>query len=171
MGFDAKAFTKQSFEPRLVEVQVPDLAPWFGKDEKPVWKVRGLTGTELGFVNEAEQKYKDVAGLVKKLMSGSAKDKIDAVCESLGASSEKEPAEVIRGMEMLRLGSVEPEVDLPLAIKLNRTFPGEFRLLVKAITTATLQGHVPGKPKASGRKKESEPASNSAAPEDDSCSK
>lgn len=171
MPFDAKAFQKERFEPRVIEVPVPDLALWFPEGEKPVWKVRGLTGTELGFVNEAEQRFKDLAGLVKKLMSGSSAEKIEATCQNLGATSEKEPAEVIRGLEMLRIGSVDPPCDLPLAIKLNRYFAGDFRLLVKHIQQATLQGHVPGKSKASGRIKESEQPSHSAATEADSSSK
>lgn len=166
MSFDEAAFLNEQFEARIIDVSVPDLKAWF-TSSKPVWKVRGLTGDELGRVNEAVEKYRNINQTVKAIVGGTDQEKISAICESLGVASDKCPQEVIRGIEMLTIGSVEPPCNAQLAIRLNRYFPGEFRLLVKHIQEATLKGHVPGKLKASGVIQESEPASTSATSEED----
>ena len=69
MGFDSKKFIKTKFTPRIEEIDVPDLKDFFPAGEKPVWKVRGLTGQELGRANEALDRSKDMASVVNGLTS------------------------------------------------------------------------------------------------------
>jgi hypothetical protein len=56
--------------------------------------------------------------------------------------------EIAKRLEMLVMGSVSPEVTLPVAVKLAEAFPVEFLELTNAITTLTGQGFDMGKPQA-----------------------
>lgn len=167
MSFDAKAFLSEKFEPRVVEVQVPDLKPWFDDGAKPVWKVRGLTGDELGRVNEAVERYKNINALVSGLVGQDPVQKAAAIKEALGVG-DKSPASVVRELEMVVLGSVDPPADMALAIKLKDNFPIEFKQIARAILEATGKGRIPGKSKASGQTEGCEQASPSATEADDS---
>ncbi|MBF0395774.1 MAG: hypothetical protein HQK78_03305, partial [Desulfobacterales bacterium] len=60
MSFDVKKFLKTKFIPREEEVLLPDLKDFFGEQEAASWKIRGLTGQELGQCNEAASRNKNV---------------------------------------------------------------------------------------------------------------
>jgi len=167
MGFDSKTFLKERFEDRITDVPVPDLKQWF-PDSEPVWRVRGLTGDELGRVNEALEKYRNVTALITGIVGADPGQKAEAVKEALGIAGHKTPESVVRELELLVAGSVDPPCDMALAIKIKDNFPIEFRQISQAILIATGKGRVPGKSRASGETQESEPVSPCATSEADS---
>jgi hypothetical protein len=148
MAFDIEAVKAEVFEDRIIEVRVPDLQPWFG-DSEPVWKVRGLTGDELGRVNEAVERHRAMGAIADGLVSPNERERAGAIRQLLGIS-DKTPAGVVRSLEVLVAGSVDPPCDMELAIKLKDNFPIEFQQIVNAILSATGKGRLPGKSKSSG---------------------
>lgn len=168
MAFDVNAFVNERFEDRVTDVPVPDLRQWFGGSD-PVWRVRGLTGDELGRVNEAVEKYKNVNALISSMIGKDPGQKAEAVKEALGIAGQKTPESIVRELELVVIGSVDPVCDMSLAVKLKDNFPIEFRQIAQAILIATGKGRVPGKLKASGETMESEPASVSVTSEENSC--
>lgn len=153
--FDTKTFLKEKFESRVVEVDVLDLQPWFG-DSKPVWKVRGLDGDELGRINEAVERNRNIAKVLEGLVSPDQLEKVKSLRELIGIG-DKTPDDIVKRLELLVVGSVDPVCDLDLAVKLKNVFPIEFMQLTNEILKATGKGHVPGKLQGSGETSPSEP--------------
>jgi hypothetical protein len=150
MTFDKKKFMKTPFETRTEAVSVPDLKDFFPEGAETVWKVRGLTGHELGKVNEAEERNRNLAAIMDALVSASSEEKAAAVKELIGLD-DKTPSDVARRLEMLVIGSVDTVVDLELSVRLCTWFPVEFLLLTNTITKLTGQGaQVKKKPLNSG---------------------
>lgn len=139
MSFDKKAFLKTQFEPRVEAVPVPDLKMFFSEGAEAVWKVRGLTGHELGKINEAKDRNKNLEALLSAMVSSNAAEKADAIKELMGMG-DKTPDDIVRRLEMLVLGSVDPAVDQEFAVRLCTYFPVEFMQLTNAITRLTGQG-------------------------------
>lgn len=158
MAFDAKKFLKTKFTPRTEEVPVPDLAAFFPDGAKAVWKVRGLTGQELGRANEATERNKNVAAILEGIASGVAKEQTEAVKELLGVGGST-PQDIAKRLELLATGSVDPKCPPDLAIRLCETFPVEFFQLTTRISLLTGQGQMPGKQPPSGETQKSGPAS------------
>jgi len=75
MSFDSKKFLKQKYVYREEDVPVPDLGLYFKEGEKPLWKVRGLTGQEMGQVHEAVGVQKNIRSVLSALEGVSEKDK------------------------------------------------------------------------------------------------
>jgi len=150
MPFDPKKFTKTKFEPRTESVPVPDLKEFFDKKEKPVWKVRGLTGTELGRANESAERNKNIAAVIEGLLAASARKKTDSMRKLLGID-DSTPPDIAKRIDMLVAGSIEPVCDLDLALKLCEAFPVEFFQITTKILELTGKGHMPGKPRPSGK--------------------
>ena len=73
------------------------------------------------------------------MLSTSSDDKAEAVKKLVGLD-DSVPQDIARRLEMLALGSVDPEADLELAVKLCTHFPIEFFSLTNAITKLTGQG-------------------------------
>lgn len=146
--FDNKKFLQVQFLPREYTVSVPDMKEFFPEGEKPEWKVRGLTGVELGRANEAVSRNKDIKAMLEGLVSQSSQEKIDSVKQLVGVD-EKVPNDVAKRVELFIMGSIEPQVDTELAIKICTVFPVEFFEITNKITVLTGQGHVPGKQKPS----------------------
>jgi hypothetical protein len=138
-GFDLKKFRNAKFEPRTEDVSVPDLKDFFEEGAEPLWRVRNLSGHELGQVNEAAERNKNLSVVLEALVSSNAKEKAEAVKELVGLSEET-PNDVARRLEMLSLGSVEPAVDHETAVRLCTHFPIEFYALTNAIIKLTGQG-------------------------------
>ncbi|HHB11934.1 MAG TPA: hypothetical protein ENK62_01885 [Chromatiales bacterium] len=154
MGFDSRKFLNTEFRPRTEEVRVPDLAPFF--DGEPVWVVRGLTGHELARVNAAAEAARSMEALAEALAAQAPAEKAEALKQLLGLG-EDTPEDLARRIEMLRLGSVEPECDRELAVKLADAYPVEFYQLTNAISRLTGMGKLPGEPSGSGATPASEP--------------
>ena len=145
MVFDADKFVNTKWEPRTAEIEVPALKDFFDEDQEPVWKVRGLTGVELGRANEAADRNRDVALIVQKLMSKARSENVDGVMEALGANDGKVPQEVAKRIEMFLIGTVEPKASLELAKTFLKAFPVEFSEITTQIIILTGAGHLPGK--------------------------
>jgi hypothetical protein len=154
MGFDKERFLGAGFIPRTSDLQVPDLAEFFWDGSEAVWKVRGLKGIEVAQANDAVEKYKNVSGLIGKILGGTDKEKIEAAIKAMGYDGAT-PADVVKRLEYLRVGSVDPVVDWDLASRLCEYFPIEFYQITNEILTLTGRGHVPGKQNASGGTTES----------------
>ena len=150
---DVQKFLNAALKPREVSIEVPELAEWFGKDEKPVWVVRGLTAAELGRANQAADKSNENLRALVAAMAG-AGDKAGAIRKTMGLSDDDVPTDVSRRIEMLAAGSVSPEVgsaNRDVAVKLAESFPTIFYNLTNNILNLTGQGAETGKPKRSGQ--------------------
>jgi hypothetical protein len=139
MSFDKKIFMKTKFEPRVEPVPVPDLKEFFAAGEDPVWSVRGLTGHELGQVNEAKERNENIGAILEAIVSESSKEKAEAVKALIGLN-DKTPGDIVQRIAMLKIGSVEPECDEELAVRLCTHFPGVFVPLTNKIRNLTGQG-------------------------------
>lgn len=142
--FNVTDFMKAKYVSRTKEIEVPGLAGFFGPDEKPIFKVRGLTGEELGRVNEASSKLRNLSTIIAGLVSDNAKDNIEAIREGLGINCDL-PADIARRLEMLVLCTVEPTITLEVAVKLCKVFPIDFYELTNVIKDLTGQGSCVGK--------------------------
>jgi len=153
--FNKKDFMRTKFSSRENEVKVPSLAPFFG-DAAPVWRVRGLTGAELARVGEAAETARNMQAIIAGLVSGEATEITEAVRCHLGLSDDV-PQGLTRRLEMLILGSVEPEVDREVAVKIAEKYPIEFNMITGEIVRLTGLGSQPGKLPGSGATQTSEP--------------
>lgn len=75
MAFDQDKFMATGFVAREDTVPVPDLKGFFNKTEKPLWKVRGLKGVEIGRAREASDKNKTIKAVVEGLLENNSKKK------------------------------------------------------------------------------------------------
>ena len=157
MSFDVSKFQSASFVAREEDVEVKDLHDFFPEGEKPIIRVRGLHGEELARVHEALGKTKNLTKLVDGLLSSYSQDKLEAIKESLGFTTNT-PAEIARRLEMLVLGSVEPVFTMDMAVKFCRVWPIEFYQVTNVISRLTGQGMLPGKSNPSGKTPKSEQA-------------
>lgn len=149
---DIQKFLNAALRPREASIEVPDLAQWFGADERPVWVVRGLTAAELGRANQAAERGLDNVRALVAAMAGDG-DKAGAIRKAMGLSDEDVPADISRRIEMLAAGSVAPALgsdNRDVAVKLAETYPTVFYNLTNQILTLTGQGAEMGKPKRSG---------------------
>jgi hypothetical protein len=139
MTFDKKRFMKTEFVPRIEKVPVPDLKEFFEEGAEPVWSVRNLSGHELGKVNEAAQRNKTIGAILDGIISTDAKEKVNAIKASLGLD-DNTPDDIARRLDLLAIGSVDPEIDHEMAVKVCTYYPIEFYQLTNAITKLTGQG-------------------------------
>jgi hypothetical protein len=170
MSFDSKKFLKTKFVPRTEDVPVPDLQAFFPEGSKAIWKVRGLTGQELGRAAEASERNRNIVAIIEGLTAEAAADKAEALKDLLGVGGST-PQDIAKRLEHLTIGSVDPPCTLDLAVRLCEVFPVEFYQLTNKILTLTGQGQSPGKQPPSGVTGKSGPALPSAAPEGDSSTK
>jgi hypothetical protein len=162
MSFNTQKFGAAKFAPRTDVVSVADspLVEFFEGDSEPVFTVRGLTATELAIANEAQIKNAKIGVILDAITAGGQNaEQVKQIRESIGITNEKTPGQIAKGLEMVVMGCVEPEVPLNLAVKIAEVAPIEFNKLVIAITKLTGQGsEAQVKPKPSGRKKRSKAA-------------
>lgn len=137
--FNKKAFMKTQYEPRTEKVPVPDLKDFFEEGAEPVWIVRNLTGHELGKVNEAKERNKNIEAILEALVSAQSKEKADAIKHLIGLNNET-PGDIVQRLEMLVIASVDPVCDQEMAVKIYTYFPGVFVPLTNAIRNLTGQG-------------------------------
>ena len=154
MAFDKDKFQKESFEVRSEKVEVPQLKVFFGDDE-PVWEVRGLTGPELAKVNDASKQNKALTELVEGFVSDNIVEQVTSIKEALGLT-DSVPDEIVRGISLLRFGSVNPTCSQEMAVKLANVHPVPFYMLWRKVLELTGMGQSLGESKASGQTQESE---------------
>lgn len=164
MAFDAKKFQKTKFTARIEGVPVPDLKEFFQEGEAAVWKVRGLTGQEVGRAAEASDRSKTLAAIVEGLTAEASRDRTAAVKGLLGLGGDT-PADIAKRIEHLVIASVDPKCTVDLAVRLCEVFPVEFYEITNRIMLLTGKGQMPGKRQPSGATEESGPASPSDMPE------
>lgn len=153
-GFNKNRFIKQEFEHRTESVSVPALAAWFDKGSNPEWTLRNISGNEMALAHEALAKSKNVAALAEALLTSNQKDKVEALKQFVGTADDV-PGEMAKRLEMLVAGSVDPEIDMPIAIKLADNFPVEFMMLSNKVIALTGLGASQVKPKPSGKTRQS----------------
>lgn len=148
-GFNVQKFMGEKWLPREQDVRIPELAPFFPEDAEPVFRVRGLTGTELANVQEAAQRNRDVAALVEGVLSPDNAERIAALRDVMGIG-DKVPDELAKRMAMVEAGCVSPRLDMPTVVQLFRVLPVDMYNLANTISSLTGAGHVPGKAQPSG---------------------
>ena len=153
MGFNADKFQNAEFQHRTADVQVNGMESFFDEKEDPVWKVRSLTAAELGKVNEAAKQNRALSELVEGFMSENYTTRIESIKESLGLT-DSVPDEVVRGIALLKFGSVEPACTQEMAVRLAETFPVPFYTLWRKIMELTQMGQSLGESQASGQTQE-----------------
>lgn len=141
-------FRAASFEQRTDTVKVDALSEWFAGD--PVWKVRGLSTSELLKCNTAGDRQKNLMTAVEAVAGGQGKDRVTATRQILGIEGSQD-SDMAKRLEMLTIASVEPKIELSDAVKLGNYFPAEFMLLTSTIMRLTAEGADSVKPKPSGK--------------------
>jgi len=149
MGFDFAKLNNGQFLPREETLLLADLQAFFADGEEPKFTVKGLTGHEFGKVQEAIERNKGLSDILDGLTSAIQKEKIEALKASIGLS-EKTPNEIVKRIQLLIMGSVNPKFEQESAVRLCKYFPIEFYQLTNKITELTGQGHILGKVKPSG---------------------
>ena len=145
MGFDVAKFERAELVPRTKEVAVPTMGEFFGEDDERLWTVRGLDSNELHTCLSADDTKKALQKIVATLEQVSNQATGPAHALALDKST---PGEIAKRLEMLVLGSVEPEISMPIAVKVAKTFPVDFLALTNEISTLTGMGYEYSKPKA-----------------------
>ena len=149
--FDVKRFMSARFVPREEDVPVPDMREYFGEDEKPVWRVKGLAGQELGLANASAERNRNIEAVLEGIVSAVSAKKAEAVRKLVGDRKDV-PDDIAKRLEMFVLGSVAPEADMELALKICRVFPVEFYSITNTISKLTGMGHeTKKKPTSSGK--------------------
>jgi len=149
MGFDANKFMAQSYTLNTKDIPVPTLKPFFTKKTPAIFKVRGLSGVELAQVHDAVNVNKGIKEIVEKIVSPLIGERVKAIQEAIGITT-KTPDEIVRRLEMLVKGSLNPAISLDVAVKICETYPIEFYDITNEISKLTGQGKVLGKLKPSG---------------------
>jgi hypothetical protein len=146
MAFKKKEFDQAKLTYRIIGVPVPGMKEWFDGD--PIWHVRGLTGNELGRCQEMSESRKSLTEIIQDIL----------VKKNDESTTDYIPKENALRIEYLMVGSVDPECDQDLAIKINESYPIEFRILTAKILELTGQGQTVGKQTPSGEIPASEQA-------------
>ena len=138
MSFDIEKFDQAQFVDRTIKIKVPELKAFFGDDD-PEWTVKGLTGHELAKVNESIKTNKDVSAILEGITSEVNSDKISAIKETLGLSTNS-PDDLIRRISTLMAGSINPMLSQEMCVKLADAFPTTFYLITNKIFELTGEG-------------------------------
>ena len=142
MGFNVTKFTKQKFEHRTDDVEVPALEAWFDLPEveegaeKPscLWRVRGLMGSEFARMMDSANKEANLTAIIEAISDNNSK--VQELREAIGVGDDT-PANLKKRLQQLVLGSVDPKIDDAIAVKLATNFPIEFYTLTNRITELT----------------------------------
>jgi len=153
------AFMQAQFQPRTADVDVLALASFFedltpeqeewvglslnqrnellkkGETKQTIpWTVRGQTASEVCRSMEAAQNQSKITTVVDAIAT--SKDQKADIKTALGIGDDT-PTDIVKRLEQLVTCSVNPEIDLPFAVKLAETFPIEFYQLTNKIIELT----------------------------------
>jgi len=151
MTFDIKKFETTTFKDRTEDVPVPKLSKFFKgagtkvKNKvkiKPIWKVRGLTGSESAMAKQAVAENKNIDAILQDIGSSTKRDLVEGIKELAGLTEDNVPDELVQRYSWLKYGSVDPKCSHELAMKLALNFPEEFYLLTNKIMQLTGQGRL-----------------------------
>lgn len=157
MPFDADRYINTKFVPRTFDMNVPMLKEFFDEGEKPIFRLQGLTGQEIGQCKVAPGTMKDVRALMDGLMSSASKEKADAVKDLFGIN-DVTPDIVIERLEQFKRGCVDPVINDEVARKICHDFGVKFWEMTNKILELSGLGFEPGKQVPSGVMEQSEPA-------------
>jgi hypothetical protein len=152
MGIDTKKLKTASFKDRTDEIKVEQLKLFFPQGEKPIWKIRAISGEEMYSVRAAVDRARNTEEILSQLVSGSSKQKAEAALKALGLGDDL-PEDYIRRLHILRFGSVDPNLmddveGLEICKKVADAFPTLFNTLTDRIQAITGLGKL-GELKAS----------------------
>ena len=139
--FNKNKFMQCELQQRTETIKVDDLADFFDKDSDLVWEVRGLTASEMAKAQESASKNKNIMATIEAMVGNKQDEKIEALKEMLG-TDDSVPVELAKRMEHLVSGSVNPEIDLSLAVKLAEYYPVVFMQLTTKILELTGLGGI-----------------------------
>jgi hypothetical protein len=144
MSFDNSKFLASKFQPRTKNFQVPQLKDFFSEGEA-VWTVRGLEASELAAIRLARYKRRNQVAALHTLSSFTATEAHRrAMLEQIINLTGEVEAELAGRLEMLCIASVEPKINMEVAIKLSKMHPTVFWTLTDNISTLTDEGAVVG---------------------------
>ena len=154
MSFDYEKFEATDFTERTKDVAVPQLKSFFPDGEKPVWKLRCITNSEMFYAREQamtteKMKVDFIEGIFSNALS---KDMVQTLKEKLGVGGMEDDGvhrEVILRRWMLIYGSV-PRCPEHIAVKLSNECGEVFKVLTDELFTLYHAGNLPGKPQNSG---------------------
>jgi len=136
MAFNIQKFRDAKVKQRIKEVEVKELAPFFDDEQKPIVKLRNLTGHEIAACNEAVTTNKQLRATIEKILSGNPKEKADGICDQLGIS-DRTPDDLVKRFNLLRFGCVEPELAHEDCVRFASIFPVIFYDLTNQIINLT----------------------------------
>lgn len=148
--FDDKKFKKAKLVPRTESIPVPELKEYF--DGKAEWTIRGLDGPELCNVKEAANRDVTAQSLISAI-HGSSAEKTKAFRDLFGYGDDL-TEEYSKRIATLIIASVDPVITRDVAVKIAQTFPATMDMITDKVYQLTGLGHVPGKPKGSGKTQE-----------------
>jgi len=137
MGFNINKFETSTFNERTFNVDVPELIDFFDKDDKLEWVVRGLNAEELAIVNDAVDTNNNIGDILSAITSQDGSNKMDAIKDLIGLSSDNVPSDIVRRFAMLTKGSVNPECPQSIAVKLGQSHPTVLYKLTNKIIELT----------------------------------
>jgi hypothetical protein len=157
MAFDVDRFITSNWQRRTANVAVDTLKEFFDKDEKPIWQIQSLEGSELAQAKHAKERnirLKASAESIAEILSTKNKTKLKESISGIFGNIDAENDTAWR-TELLILGSVKPAVDYQLAAMLFKARPTEYYNLTNEIIRLSGLGHEPGKQPSSGMTKKS----------------
>lgn len=141
MSFDLNAFRQAKFEPRQDDVLLPELADFFPDGAKPLFTIRMLSSNDLHRAENAIPVGNAAQELLKRLAGGADQDKAEVAAEVLGIiGGDDIEATLKKQLEMVRIGVVQPELQLQDVVTIAKHFPVAFKKLWLEITRLTGMG-------------------------------
>lgn len=141
MSFELNAFRQASFQPREGSVPLPELEAFFAKDEKPVFKIRMLSSNELHRADNAIPLGNAAQELLRKMASSESPDKAAAAAQLLGmVAGDDIESTLKKQLEIVRIGVVEPALELGDVVKIAEHYPTAFKSLWMGICNLTGMG-------------------------------
>jgi hypothetical protein len=161
MAFNQNKFRSAKYVPRIAELKIEPLREFFDEGEEPIFKVRGLSASELAKSNEASDNSEKLKAVIEALTTNNKEKQKTAFRDIFGLGDDT-PGEIMKRVRMLLYAAVEPELDEGVVVMLAERHPIEFYQLTNKITELTGQGGmIEGKSPPSGANQESESPVNS----------
>ena len=139
MSFDLEKFNAAQITYVTKTIQVPELKAFFGKDEKPEWKVRNLTGIELFIANEAASVASKVKIMTEAIAKGTNEGLQEGLETLLNKNNDIVPEELVRRHKLLEFASIPP-FPANLCVKLAESKITTFTKITNAIIILTGDG-------------------------------
>lgn len=151
MPFDLSKFAAADFIPRTRDVEAHTLAPFFGEGERPIFRVRSITGDELARVQEEVEKNKAARKALTQMAASASQEVADAVRVLLAGVKNREstPDAWIHTLNLVYTALVEPKLEYSQLVRLATFFPVEMALLRNTALELLGMGHDAKKPSSS----------------------